>query len=692
MLMKSRDSNSARSPATKLLAGLGRPLLFRELAFCIFVLLECGVAAAQDVEVWEFSPYKVTIWYSIDSGTDISGLGQREFLKELDAALERTFRAAWKTRLAELPPQLEAIVRSRLDSVSMQDLIANELVLAVSLRNEQSQTIRTLDAAIDNLQQIHTTADALEQMREGVNRLRLDADSMSSRLLERLVVDDAGLESINEQLQTGGISAALVPRFHLPSVADATRSVLTPLPWQSAAFIRDIDKLFFLDITAEDDTLLFKARELDCEMQFLGPTFEARTQFRQLASRMACTVLAKAFAPVARVEEAESRSAELRLRAGGLILDPRNPASVAVGDVMQPIVRRDDRNGNPTLLEPLAWTFAAITETDGVKLMANVYTYSGGPGLQGRKNRRTRRVVLRVRPRFASTDIKISVRGTEGKVQSGCSIYQRDLLTDEFTYLDRTDWRGQLNIPVPGEFGRFLPDAVRRERFEAARLAAEQANLTAASKTADSGKSGLDSENLAASQAAPPTSDANRSEDLYGTGQDPDALLLNHPLLLIYVKNGDTVLGKLPMVPGLKPVEEAFLLDDSQRLRAEALVKGFQGEILDLIGMRNLLAARVQLYVKEAKTDPEKRSAKLEQAEKAVSELGRLRTYNEMALRLEQIQRDVLDGSSSDMSARTRNQIDRMFQTSRNLLQSYLQDDLVGNTTSLVKSMQGTSP
>ena len=47
---------------------------------------------------------------------------------------------------------------------------------------------------------------------------------------------------------------------------------------------------------------------------------------------------------------------ELFYRAGGLIVRPENPAKLSVGDVMQPIVRRDDKNGRPTLLQPLSWT------------------------------------------------------------------------------------------------------------------------------------------------------------------------------------------------------------------------------------------------------------------------------------------------------------------------------------------------
>ena len=377
--------------------------IFSLVGCCLAVccLLGGGNALkAQEVKVWEFAPYNVTLWYSFEAGTNLSSSGKKEFLRQLDQALERTFRAAWKTSLAELPSQLAETVHSRLDTVTLPDFTENELVLVTSRQNKQAETVRTLEAALNDLGEIHTTADAVRELRTGITRWQLTADSLSNQLAEACMVDAEGLESINVKLQSGAIAAALVPRSSLPALSETTRPLLTPLPWQSTAFLRDLDKLFFLAISRDQGDFIFKARELDCSMRFLGPAFETRTASWPNAARQACSVVTRAFAPMARVEEAEARSAELRLRAGGLILDPRNPAAVAVGDVMQPIVRRDDRNGVPTLLEPLSWTFAAVTESDGVKMLANVYTYSGGPGLQGRKNRRTQRMLLKVRPRL----------------------------------------------------------------------------------------------------------------------------------------------------------------------------------------------------------------------------------------------------------------------------------------------------
>jgi hypothetical protein len=136
------------------------------------------------------------------------------------------------------------------------------------------------------------------------------------------------------------------------------------------------------------------------------------------------------------------------------------------------------------------------------------------------------------------------------------------------------------------------------------------------------------------------------------------------------------LLAKLPIVPGLKQVETAELQDDRGRLNVEAFVSGFQGEILDLIGLRNLLAARVRLLLKDDR---------LAEAEAVVDELRRLRNFDEMADELELIQRRALNEREGEIPASAKNSIDRMFQTTRDLLQKYLQDDLVDQTENSLK-------
>ncbi len=664
----------------------------------LWLLLAClfkptWVSAQEPVKIWEFSPYEVEVWYSFSANLHASQAAQQVWLAAVKADLQRTFQATWQVTMKPLPQELSGMVSREFNSFTLDSLRAGELVLVVTNQHSATKTLRTFEAAIETLTEIACTASIKQQLESSTANLQLTEETPQSKqlasLISKCVVDADGAASIEQKLKSATIAAALIPRWSLSQVAEVARPLTTSLPWQSDSLFRKLDKIFFLSISADGDETELHVRELDCPMQYLGPAMSDRSINWPYSARLATSTLSRAFAPVARVEDADSKTAVLRLRAGGLIVDKRNPALVTIGDVMQPIVRRDDRNGTPTLLEPLSWTFAAITASDGIKMEANVYTYSGGPGLQGRKNRRTQRMLLKVRPVTQQTDIELLVRDN-GQPQSGCFVYRRDLLTDEFELLGRTDWRGRLTVPVPYDLGGFLPEAVRYQR-QVAKREAEAQKLKEASETEsderaeidqiDDKANGPNADSVADSVADVDVDfDAPSAKETHSSAAVGDSAVipLHAPLTQIYIKNGDTVLAKLPMVPGLKDIETAQLPDDTRRLKAEAFIRGFQGEILDLIGLRNLLAARIQLHLKNGKA---------EQAKATLAELRQLKNYNEMSDQLVQIQRRMLDENAGPISMSSKNRIDRMFQTTRDMLQKYLQDNLLSDSEKAVSGL-----
>jgi len=635
-------------------------------AFCIGLLGRPAGWAQDAVKIWEYSPYQVEVWYAFDPQLNASELARQTWLKQLQAALERNFRAAWRVELKPLPATHSGRILREFDSFTLNNLQANELVLVLASTHPDTQTLRTFEAAMESLPEVACTAETKQQLVSAeALRQTPGATPLSqpwTELVSKCVVDEGGADSLAQRLKDSSIPVALVPRWSVPQLAESARPLPTPLPWQTETLFRELDKLFFLWIGPLGDEIEVRARELDCPMQLMGPAMSERASDWPYSAQLASLAVTRAFAPVARVEDAESRTAVLRLRAGGLVIDQNNPAAVTVGDVMQPIVRRDDRNGQPALLEPLAWTFAAITASDGVKMEANVYTYSGGPGLQGRQNRRTQRMLLKVRPSVEQTDIQLVVRD-DGRPQSGSFVYRRDLLTENFELLGRTDWRGRFTVHVPYDNGGILPEAIRYQRALEKKEAEAQAALAA---QASPPAAELDPTTEPPTTELPEPPNPNVSQIV-----DPEVIPLRAPLSLIYIKNGDTVLAKLPMVPGLRQTEVARLPDDTRRLRAEAFVRGFQGEILDMVGLRNLLAARIQMLLKNGQR---------EAAQASLQELRQLKNYNEMAGELEAIQRRMLDETSGPIPIAAKNRIDRMFQTTRDMLQKYLQDNLLSDS------------
>ena len=647
------------------------------LLLCTSSLPQTG-RAQDDVKIWEFSPYEVELWYSFSPRVTISQEARQQFLHELQSDIDRSFRAAWRLKASPLSPEWTATVERNFHDFTVQDITRNELSVAVSTKHEATKTVRTLEAAVEQLDKILITEQQLGRLQKLVDRFDLAEDSLGAQLLSKCKVEEGlGVEELKEKLGAAEIPAVLLPKNEIDKIRENIRMLLSPLPWHTDSILRKRDKIIFLTIDQQGDAVYLQARELDCPMQFMGPTFSAEIYHWPYAARSAAHCVTKAFAPIARVEQSESTTANLLHRAGGLIMRPENPAKLSVGDVMQPIVRRDDKNGRPTLLQPLSWTFAAITASDGVKMEANVYTYSGGPGLQGRRNRRTQRIVLRVRPTVDKTDVRIVVRGSD-KPQAGCFVYQRDLLTDEFEELGRTDWRGHFAMEVPGN-GSFLQADLKRNRSKDKRTA--RSNLERARgdfNSISSDESQADKKRK--KEALDAAEAAMKPYDNYDPAKDKDAIPLNYPLIQIYIKNGNTVLARLPMVPGLQPIETAELNDDSRRLQAEAFLNGFSGDLVSIIGLRQIFAARIKLNLKEKK---------VKDASRNLSKMRQIQTYEEKSSELEAILRDMYDKKRGEVAFGQKRQMDRMFKTVSDMLQQFLQDNLYQTSMESVRQAGG---
>ena len=81
--------------------------------------------------------------------------------------------------------------------------------------------------------------------------------------------------------------------------------------------------------------------------------------------------------------------------------------------------------------------------------MANVQMdfYSGrGGGLQGRKNKRTFKTALKVRPELASTEMRLHLQRDPDFPLIGYELYQKDLDTGDMTFVGRTNWNGILKV------------------------------------------------------------------------------------------------------------------------------------------------------------------------------------------------------------------------------------------------------
>lgn len=651
---------------------------------CVFATWSNPSAAQEAVKVWEFTPYDVEVWCALDANLDISELAKSQFTQSLSDELDRLFQAAWRTHVTQTEPELRSRLARELETFTLNDFSREELVLVVNRDPSLTATIRSAENAAEKIDEFAILPQHKSKIEAEVAKAKIEPTSAVAGVIGKLKAIDGGMAAITSGLEAKTIQAALVPRSSVKAIEKLARQVTLLLPWQTDSLLRQHDKIFMVHVGRSNDGYFVQARELDCSLQFLGPTIRRETNSWSYMSRAASAAIADAFAPIARVENAASKSANLRLKAGGLIITDDNPAIVRPGDLMQPVVRREGSNSAPSLIEPLPWTYAAIIETDGVKMKANVYAYSGGPGLQGRNNRRTQRLLLRVRPTEPETEILVSVKSS-GRPQGGCAVYERDLLTDKFTLLGKTDWRGRFVVPKPSRAGSVLPDAIyvakaaaEKAAKEAAAIAAAEAAAPAKSTEAESQDSQDEQTDEAQTPATPAASPVPAPPKTAPAPVDYEKHLvpLRQPLVQLYVKSGDVVLARLPLVPGISQLEVAALADDSRRLEAEAFIRGFQGEVLDLIGLRTLLSTRVRKLLQQSKKA---------EAQKVMAELRGLKDYSEMVETLDKLQRKLLDDSLGPVSMGAKARIDKMLQTTREMMQKYLQNDLVRDAETAVE-------
>lgn len=643
---------------------------------CALAFWSQSTAAQEAVKIWEFSPYEVEVWCALDPSLDVSDLAKSQFVETLSDDLDRMFQAAWHTNVKSAETDLRSRLARDIQTLTLDDFSREELVLLVN--RDSASTVKTAETAVEKISEFAILPQHKAKFDAEASKATIDPNSAVGGIISKLKIIEGDMASILTGLETKTIQAALVPRSAAKGTEKIARTITVLLPWQTDSLLRQHDKLFMVHVGQATDGYYVQARELDCTLQFMGPTIRRETTSWSFVSRTAAAAIASAFAPIARVESAASKSANLRLKAGGLIMDVDNPAKVHLGDLMQPVVRREGSSGMPSMLEAIPWTYAAIIESDGVKMKANVYAYSGGPGLQGRNNRRTQRLLLRVRPTEPETEIQVSVKSS-GRPQGGCAVYERDLITDKFTLLGKTDWRGRFVVPAPSKTGAVLPDAIHAAKAAAEKAAKEAIAAAAAAATAATTPTekdvteGEEAEAAAKPAAAPaPTTPAPTPAPV---DYEKDMVQLRQPLVQLYVKSGDVVLARLPLVPGISPLEVAELADDSRRLEAEAFIRGFQGEVLDLIGLRTLLSTRVRKLLEQGKKA---------EAEKVMAELRGLKDYSAMVETLDKLQRKLLDDSLGPVSMGAKARIDKMLQTTREMMQKYLQNDLVRDAETAV--------
>ena len=144
--------------------------------------------------------------------------------------------------------------------------------------------------------------------------------------------------------------------------------------------------------------------------------------------------------------------------------------------------------------------------------------------------------------------------------------------------------------------------------------------------------------------------------------------LSNYPLQLIYVRHGQQMLARVPIVPGLVQRQNLTLTNDDPRLAAEGYFVAMQYNVMDLVARRELLAARIRARI--AKKD-------FENAQQMLLELRSLTGRADLLRQVELQQSQFADGNKGVQS-----KVDKMFVELRKLLAKHLDPKLIDQVAS----------
>ncbi len=388
----------------------------------------------------------------------------------------------------------------------------------------------------------------------------------------------------------GALSGAIAAQIERITIEDV-RSV--------AEKALSMDKLFLVGVSVVPDGYRVQVRELDCRTQTLGPTATREVCQEAALPYAAFHAVLEAFSPIVQVEKAEGSAVTVRLRAGALIRGGRSPALVPKDAILAPVIRRNDRLGNPRPggVERVPWTFLSVTRAEGWRLDCRIHSGIRS-ALGGRRSIRIERLALVVKPAGSSTMLTLQTRREPHEPLSGYEVFSKVPGAERSELVGRTDWRGNLTIRSSGV-----------------------------------------------------------------------------PLRILYVKNGRTLLARLPLVPGLTPRAVAEVADDHVRLKAEGFIAGFQENLIDTVARGKILRSQIGRRIKDEKW---------EEAGELLEKFRELRTRADYVNQLlTQRQR-----FPSDVPA-VQSKIDKQFGDTRKILQKYLAPERAENLASQLAEARG---
>lgn len=609
-----------------------------------------GQKESKSTSIWEYTPYKAQVWISFDPRLPITESTMDHFVADLAKEIDRSFGATFETSISATPRFLDQLIYQEYETFNIDRLLESELVLAISKEIPGSNTIRSLESSLERIETFSLDETRGSEILKELESLK--ENETFGKVAAKLQIKYPNPDAVIKALISGETQAGIISKYEFNKLGDRFRSIPLRFPWQVESMLRRQDKIYFVRVTRDTEVIRTQVRELDCAVSELGAIYQGESTAWQQLSRVGGDTLMRAFVPMARIDDIDDKNVTMRIRAGGLISFEGHPATIYPGDVLRPMMPNANRSA---LGQSIPWTYVAVTYGDNVLMGGTVFSAMKSP--LGNQKKKMNRTALRVQTPYTQTTLQLMMKPLHvGKGPApaaipaeGMSLYERVPSKTNLDLQGRTDWRGKFTLTrsdLP-EIDYDLPKP-KSSTEEAAPVAAE---VTAIDPN-----------------AAP-----------LAPGEEPEKpkgkVRLRVPLYLYYIKNGDVVLARLPIVIGMNETEIGDLPDDTRRLEAEAFVNGLKFQIIDNVARRKMLASRINMRINENQE---------QKARELLDQLKATKSYDQLNLTLDTLQRRVNSPDRGPIPLVTQRRIDGLFDSTRTLMQKYMQDSLVQEMTALV--------
>lgn len=210
----------------------------------------------------------------------------------------------------------------------------------------------------------------------------------------------------------------------------------------------NLDKVLMVGVRSTHGGFVVEARDFDCRTRRWGISQTVYVRQAIALNDSVFRALRKAFAPIAKVQFDAEKNLLLNVRASGIPTSDPSLAWFQPGDVVTPILRRNDRDGNPKEngIQEVPWTFLLVTDvTTPGKITCEVYSGTRNP-LNVRRRGRIEQLALATGTPKTQTRLLLRSRTEPTVALSGYEVHTSRPGEKKTRFLGLTERDGGIQI------------------------------------------------------------------------------------------------------------------------------------------------------------------------------------------------------------------------------------------------------